>query len=473
MRKRLPRTALSHLAASAALALLAACGGGGSGSVSPPEGAGPGATAGAIAYGTITALGSVWVNGVEYATGGAQVRIDDNPGGADDLRVGMVVRIDGSADDRSASSVIVDDAVKGRVEAVPDATRLVVMGQTIRITAQTAFDNGIVPAVGDYIEVHGLVAGDGTIDAGYVERKATLATPPYAVKGLVKSHDAAAQTFVVGALVVRYGAGTTLGDMPGGSWNGLQVEVKGSNCAGNPVCGTLTATQVEPDVLGVDDTPHTEFEGYVTRLTAEGFVLGAQSVVVTPATRYEGGAAGDIGVGSKLEVEGSLSGGVLTASKVSLRDNVRLEGNVASVDASTGRVTLAGLPGVTIVVDPLTELKDLASLASLAPNSHVRVRGRSAGGGTMSAQRLERRSATADSRVELRGPVSAISGTRSVTVLGIVVDTAGVAEDEFKGLDDQPIGRSAFFAALQVGSIVQARGRLGAALAWDEMALED
>ena len=91
----------------------------------------------------------------------------------------------------------------------------------------------------------------------------------------------------------------------------------------------------------------------------------------------------------------------------------------------------------------------------------------------MSATRLERRSATADSRVELRGPVSAVSGTRSVTVLGIVIDTAGVSEGEFKGLDDQPIGRSAFFAALQVGTVVKARGELGATVAWDEMELED
>lgn len=475
MRKPLFGRIPSHLAASAALALLAACGGGGGAGTPLPPDDGPGATAGAIAYGTITGFGSVWVNGVEYDTTGAQVRIDDNPGGADDLRIGMVVRIDGSADDRSASTIVVEDAVKGRVEAAPDATRLIVMGQTVRIDAQTVFDDGIVPVAGEYVEVHGLVAGDGVIAAGYVERKATLATPPYAVKGLVKNHDAAAQTFVVGALRVRYGAGTTLSDMPGGSWNGLQVEVKGSSCAGNPVCGTLTATKVEPDVLGVDDTPHTEFEGYVTRLTADGFVVGAQTVVVTPATRYEGGLASDIGLGTKIEVEGSLSGGVLSASKVSLRDNVRLEGNVASVNAAAGTITLAGLPGVTIAVDSLTELDGMASLASLAPANHVRIRGRSAGGSAMSATQLELRSTAPDSRVELRAAVSAISGTRSITLLGVVVDTSGVSEDEFKGLDDQPIGRSAFFAALKVGTVVKARGRLAGsgAVGWDEVELED
>ena len=72
------------------------------------------------------------------------------------------------------------------------------------------------------------------------------------------------------------------------------------------------------------------------------------------------------------------------------------------------------------------------SLASLAPNSHVRVRGRSAGGGTMSATRLERRSATADSRVELRGPVNpgddvTHAGTAIGTVAGIATGTPTLA----------------------------------------------
>jgi Domain of unknown function (DUF5666) len=467
-----PKT-LTTLAATAALALLAACGGGGGSGTAPPPDGGNGTSASAIAYGTITAFGSVWVNGVEYETGSAAVRFDDSPGGADDLRVGMVVRIDGSADDRSASAITVDSAVKGRVEAVLDANRMIVMGQTIRIDAQTLFDNGVVPAAGDVVEVHGLVAGDGAIAAGYVERKSKLADPPFAVKGLVKNHDTVAQSFAIGALLVRYGAGTTVSDLPGGSWNGLQVEVKGTNCAGSPVCGTLSASKVEPDGLGVDTTPHTEFEGYVTLLTADGFVLGAQRVVVTPATRWEGGVASEVAVGTKLEVEGSIAGGVLTAVKVSLRDNVRLEGNVTSVNAAAGTITLAGLPGVTIGVDSLTELEDLASLSSLPLSSHVRVRGRSAGGSAVAASELELRSTAPDSRVVLQGAVSAISGTRSFTLLGVVVDTSGVADDEFKGLADQPIGRSAFFAALRVGSLVKARGKLGGSLAWDEVELED
>lgn len=471
---RIPLRLHSLVAAAALATLMSACGGGGGGGSAslPPDTGGNGASASAIAYGTVTALGSVWVNGVEYDTRNAQVRIDDNPGGADDIRVGMVVRIDGSVDDRSASTVTVDESLKGRVEAVQDANRMIVMGQTVRIDAQTVFADGIVPATGDLVEVHGLVAGDGAIAAGYIERKPALAL--FAVKGLVKNHDSAAGRFAIGTLQVTYGAGTTLSDMPGGSWNGMQIEVKGSTCAGAPVCGTLAASKVEPDGLGVDDTPHTEFEGYVARLTADGFVVGAQVVVVTPATQFAGGLASEIVAGTKLEVEGSLAAGVLTASKVSLRDNVRLEGNVTSVNVSTGTITLAGLPGVTIAVDSLTRLDKLSSLAALALSNHVRVRGRSAGTGGVSASELELRSTTPDTRVVLQGAVSAISGTRSVTMLGVVVDTSGVSEDEFKNLADQPIGRSAFFAGIRIGALVKANGKLASGgVAWDEVELED
>ncbi|HET7526839.1 MAG TPA: hypothetical protein VFK10_12935, partial [Burkholderiaceae bacterium] len=57
------------IAGTAAL-ILAACGGGGSSSSSNPV---SGASAGAVSSGTVTAFGSVWVNGHEFATTGAKV----------------------------------------------------------------------------------------------------------------------------------------------------------------------------------------------------------------------------------------------------------------------------------------------------------------------------------------------------------------------------------------------------------------
>ena len=86
----------------AAAALLSACGGGGSDAGTAGTGGGgvPPATASAVSYGTITQFGSIWVNGVEFSTGNASFRIKGQPGAASDLRIGMVVRVDGSINAR-------------------------------------------------------------------------------------------------------------------------------------------------------------------------------------------------------------------------------------------------------------------------------------------------------------------------------------------------------------------------------------
>jgi hypothetical protein len=103
--------------ATAASLLLSACGGGGDSVADDGAtvGAVGGATATAMSYGTVTQFGSVWVNGIEFNTGSSSFRVDDNPGVESDLRIGMVVRVDGSIADKTASMVTVDDAIKGRV----------------------------------------------------------------------------------------------------------------------------------------------------------------------------------------------------------------------------------------------------------------------------------------------------------------------------------------------------------------------
>lgn len=453
----------------AALALaLAACGGG-SGGID-----GTGGNAGGVSYGTIDAFGSVWVNGVRFSTSGAAITIDDSAAAESALRVGMVVSVEGSISNQQASRVTVDDAIKGRVEQVIDANRLRVMGQTVLIDNRTRFENGVVPAAGDFVEVHGLVSGDGEVTAGFIERKAAPAAPTFVVKGVVRNHDATARSFTVGALAVAY-ASADVGDMPAGSWNGLQVDVKGSACAGNPVCGTLTATQVEPAGANVAQADEAEVEGFVATLTADGFFVGAQRVVVTASTVFEGGLASEVIVGTKLEAEGSIAGGVLTATKIEFKDSIKLEGNIASVDPVAGTLTLAGLPGLTVRVNSLTELDGLTGLAQLAVGNHVEIEARPGNSGSVLAIELELDAVAPEPRVILQGPVSAVSGTTSVTILGVTVNTSAFADSQFKGLNDAVIGRAAFFAAIGTGTVVKARGDLGAGgvVAWDEIELED
>jgi Domain of unknown function (DUF5666) len=454
---------------------LAACGGGGGGSDSGGgiDGTGGGGIDGTgMAFGTITGFGSVFVNGIEFSTSSSTIKLDDSNVTQAELRVGMVVRVDGSIDNKQAATITVDDAVKGRVEQVLDASRLVVMGQTVLIDNQTRVANG-APSINDYVEVHGLPSADGVVTAGYIERKATPATPPFAVKGFVKNHDTAAKTFAVGALTVNY-SGAAINDMPAGSWNGLVIDAKGSTCASQPVCGTLAASKVEPGGAVVANIAKAEVEGFVSSVSANGFVIGSQTVATSAGTVFEGGLAADLVVGSKVEAEGPISNGVLNAVKVSLRDSVRFEADVASVNTSAGTLTLAGLPGITVQVNALTEFKNGGSLAGLTAPNHLRIKARPGANNSVLALELEVRSVSSDSRLILQGPVGSVSGTTSLAILGVTVDTTTIAESEFKNHSDASIGRAAFFAAATPGTIVKARAdRRSGANVWDQIELED
>lgn len=457
-----------RLAGATLTLLLAACGGGGGdGGIGGTGGGGGGGIGGTgAAYGEITGFGSVWVNGVRYDTSNATFRKDDDSVSQSDLRVGMVARVEGSATAGTATRVSVDSALKGRVEqATLDG--YVVMGQTVRVDAGTVFDNNLRPAAGDLVEVHGLPQTGGVIAASYIERKSTPATPPFAVTGFVSAHDTGASTFRVGTLTVAY-AGADIGDMPAGSWVGLVVEAKGSTCAGTPVCGTLTAGKVEPSGPRIATSPKAEIEGFVSALTADGFMLGAQRVIVNAGTAYEDGVVTDLVVGSKVEAEGPIDNGVMTASKLEFEAGVRLEADVLAVVGD--RLTLAGLPGIEVQVTAQTELDGVGSIDDVVPGMHVRLRGRPVGVSQVVATELERRSPEVD--VELRAGVSSVSGTL-ITVLGVVIDTTGLPDSAFQE-DDVVIGRSAFFAALADGRSMQAGGRRsGDTVVWEEFELED
>jgi hypothetical protein len=461
------------LAAAAAL-FIAGCGGG-------TGGTGATSSTRATSFGTITAFGSVFVNGVEFGTSGATIVRDDVPAAEGDLRVGMVVTVRGSRSGSSGSAtrIDVDDAVKGFVEAIAtDGNHWTVMGQSVLVDDQTKFENLIVPTVGDFVEVHGLVRGDGVIAASFIEKKNGPSFPAFAVKGIVKNQNATAKTFQIGTLTVNYN-GALINDMPnpaGNAWNGLLAEAKGNTCATTPVCGTLTASKVEPNGPQMQEAAEFEIEGFVTAVPPDvpsgSFKVGNQLVVTTSSTRFEGGVATDIVVGVKLEVEGVLSSGILTASKIEFSDSIKIEADIDAVGTSS--FTLRGLPRITVTVNSLTEFKGgINRVGDLASGNHVEIRGRATGSNTVIATEVEKRSP--DTRVELQGPIQSITGTdpnQFVRILGVDVDTTAIS---FRDTDDSAIARAAFFAKAVVGKLVKARGTLGGGggINWSEMELED
>jgi|CXWL01.1.fsa_nt_gi hypothetical protein len=464
--------------------MLSGCGSGGDGGAGGATGSAGGTAA---ASGTVTGFGSVYVNGKKFETTSASFIVDGQSGSQNDLKLGMTVSVIGSVtgDQRSAASVRQRDAVEGVVQSVAaDGLSLVVMGQTVLVDTTTLIDNNIpgqsvrnLVAGTDFVEVNGHIRPNGVIQATFIEKKPAGAVTPE-VRGFVRNHNSGAQTFQIGNLTVNYGA-ALINDMPspaGSGWNGLSVEAKGTSASSfNSTTTTLTASKVEPESQGVgNNVDEFEVEGFVTQILGPGdFFIGSTHVQTIANTEFRGGTIDEIIVGAKLSAEGRLANGILTAKHVKFHEGVRLEGNIASLNSGAGTLTLAGLPGITVTVDSQTAVKtdNGASLNDLSVGEHVRVRGRLNGTTGMVATRVEQRSA--DDDVDLQGPVQVVSNP-NLTILGVSVNTSGISEDEFKGLNDQPIGRAAFFNAVQVNTLVKMNGRIaGGVVAWREAELED
>lgn len=464
MRRRIVLTTLG--AGFCVVAAMSCSGGGGGGTGAPMA-----TVTSSVSSGAITGFGSVKLNGKEYETQNTSFMVDGQPGSQNDLKVGMVVTVNGSLSStgtRAATTIAQEDVVEGAIQSIPATNdRIVVLGQTVLIDNGTVFDNNITPqnisglAPGVLVEVNGFVKGKGLIIATLIERK----TPPATcqVKGIVENHNSGAQTLTLGGLTVNY-SGAAFSDMPspvGNAWNALVVEVNGSPCDQSTT--TMNATKVEPERINVANADEMEVEGAITLFSSPAnFTVNGVPVVTNANTVFEGGVAGDVALGVEVEVEGALTNGVLTAKKVSFRDSVGIEGNVTGV----APFTIAGFSPLTVVTDAQTTVKN----GPVAVNDHIRVRGRQTGPNTVIAAEVEKLSAA--TQVILEGAVQSVASP-NVTVLGVLINTAGISDSNFKGPNDVAIGRIAFFTAVKVGTLVKAKGDWnGVSIVWSELELE-
>jgi hypothetical protein len=459
----------SILTVLAALLVLSACGGGGS-PAGPPVGP-PGITRTGFAIGPITNFGSVFVNGVHYSTTTAVITVDDSPGTQADLKVGQVVVIHGTyaagLTTGTADTIRFDDNVEGPVQSIDLAAgRLVVLGQTVNAGPDTSFDDNIQPAslaglaVGNIVEVSGLVLADGSIDATRIERKA--AGSLFEVHGTVSNLDPVNFRFSLNALVVDY-SGAALDNFPGGQVsNGQFVEAKGNSING---AGALVATRVEfegPTVAG-NNGDRMEIEGFVTRfVSAQDFDVSGLPVATSNSTVFEGGTAADLGLNIKVEVEGSLNAsGTLVASKVEIRRAaaVRATALVDSVDRAASSLVMLG---ITVNIDALTRLEDKSNanvrpltINDLNTGDYLEVRGGElpAGSGRILASILERDDV--DTETILQGFVASVADP-SITILGVTITTN--ASTQFRDTDDSSITSAEFFSRATVGTHVKAKG---------------
>jgi len=459
------KTTLAFLAfaAAGALAVLAACGGGSTGSMSQ-AGMQP-----VVTMGTITAFGSVFVNGVRYDVSAASLTKNDNSVAQSALAVGEVALVHGREDAQSgqgeAESVDVEDRVVGPIATI-DTTgnQLTVLGQTISVTASTSFGGGITPAdltglkMGDSVEVSGLPGSGGLIMATRIGRAES--NEPLQVMGTVGTVDTAAHTLMINALMVDFSTANLSGFSSGQPASGDLVIARGTVFDATAV--KLTATRLRKAETDRDDQSQggmVEEEGLITRFaSAMDFDVAGAKVTTTASTVFKNGTAADLALNVRVEVRGTLDANkVLVADVVEIERvaAIALEGTVSAVTASTVTVL-----GVTITVDMNTHLEDegsaqmqMFSLTDVKVGDTVLARGyeNPAGSGMVLAVTLER--LPPSTTVRVRGPFTATTAPQ-FTILGISIDATNAT---FGKGEDQSLTSAEFFAQA-VGQIVDVRG---------------
>ena len=273
---------------------------------------------GSFASGTITGYGSIIVNGVRFDESAAQVSDDDGqPLARSDLALGMVVQISAGAISRAsdgsssavASSVRTQRALVGPVDQVDLAAgRLSLLGQTVRVAADTVFDarlSGGLAAlrVGQWLEVYGFY---NPALAACVATRVAVSAPSAGlrVSGTVAAVDSAAQTLHLGSQTYSL-AGSGANPAPDAHIT-LRLQPARDDQGRWVVSGESAPGGAPQDRDGA------RLDGLVSQvLSASRFVLDGVLVDSSAAQ-----VSGSVAVGSKAEVSGTLRAGVLIASQV-------------------------------------------------------------------------------------------------------------------------------------------------------------
>lgn len=459
--------------------LLTSCGGGSGGTLAEGGIGGSG-----ISSGPITGFGSIFVNGVEYDTQSAEIFVEGDLVGTGDaivlnnLAVGQVVTVESSIPEgalATATRVYFSDNVEGPIQAVTvidaNTRELTVLGQTVIATADTEIENATLGslAVNNLVEVSGLVR-DGAIQATYIEKKSDSFNDgdSVEVKGVVGSLNTTATTFTISGVTVNY-AGADLSELDAPLADGATVEVKGIFSG-----GVLLASRIETedDLYLTSTTSWLEIEGYISSVVSSAeFVLNDVRVRTTASTLYDGGTVADLIAGAHVEVQGSYSGGILTASEIQFRDDVTIEAKVDTVGADT--LTLVGIAGLTVTANALTEVDGAAgSFPAIASGQFVKVLGNwNVGTNTLVATKIEVESPSSTIEVKIRGMLTS-ANSPFITLLGTTIDTTGVS---YRSASGSSLSAAQFFAQAAAGTMVSIEGQqdnVSNALTWVRLSFQ-
>ncbi|MDQ2075747.1 DUF5666 domain-containing protein [Marinimicrobium sp. ABcell2] len=368
--------------------------------------------------GTVTAYGSVIVNGQRVEIGGAAIQVNDESATEDAIKLGMNVYIEAERDRRGSVNVLnvrYNRNLQGPVSEVIHVgsthKELKVLGQTLIVHDDTHFagiafeelDKGVT------LDVSGFVDAEGRVTATRVAQAATNAMGE--VNADVQGLNASAATFQLGSLSVDYAQAVFVGVSADTLAEGQRVSVRGAKNGDSFVAERVTLR--DQDAASMPDGTRVSLEGVVRGYqSAANFRLNGVSVNAEDAS-ISGGELDQLANGIRVMVKGRIEGSELKAEELRLvlPGVERVVGTVEDINPATGEVVVMGL---TYVATSLTAFEDrtpspnrLIGMTEIRVGDQVELFARDLGEQVL-ATRIKR--IDGDSGVvTLRGPVTEIN----------------------------------------------------------------
>ncbi len=371
---------LNKCALSVGVALIAstlfACGGGSS---SANRGGGIGGTGEAISSqysGEISGFGSIFVNGVRFNTDNSQFFVNGKAVDESALSVGMVVRVEGDAQNNEgvANKVYFDAGIEGPISGdIITSSReqivLPVMGvEVILDRSKTKFDDitfeqlsqdTTLLAAGNMVELSGFYNAQGKFEASYFERESSPFVANASEVQVIGSVTQLSDTQF--ALELSQGVAPFIIELTSTDDNdplveGELVKVEGTLAALDGK--TILAQEIES--LTAKEEQEVELQGLISALESQqSFTLNGVTVDASQVTLQE-----QLTTDMLVEVEGVMKQGVLVAESIEIlrsgdEQEIELMAQVESVDLDAKTLTLSafGQP-LTLAVNSRTEWDD-------------------------------------------------------------------------------------------------------------------
>jgi hypothetical protein len=293
----------------------------------------------------------------------------------------------------NAASSAATVELEGVVLSVASARSFVVDGVTVDASGVTNFPAGV--AVGSRVEVKGKL-DNGVLVASRVELEDDD-DRGFEIKGNIAALDTTAKTFEIRGVLIDYSGATFKDGVEANLSVDVRVEIKGTlNATGTVV----TATELE--FKGLDDDKNSnsnggyEVKGSIGQLDTAAKTFVVRNVTVNyAAAGFEDGTAADLVNGAVVEVKGTVSAGVLLATKVDFEDgsgsgsndddSYEIKGSIASVNTAAQTFVLGN---GTVVAYAGASFED-GSAANLVAGAQVEVKGSAPVNGVVTATRVE------------------------------------------------------------------------------------